>query len=88
MTTERPMLEKPVRVFEMSEFDAVVESRSVADALRDNLADAEAQLRLQQRRARRAQRRVRDLTRAVENWHALIDDYERIARSTPNDRRN
>jgi hypothetical protein len=63
--------------FRVAEFDAVAASRSVAEVLRDNLEDAQAQLRLGQRLARRAERRVADLTRAVENWRDLLDDYER-----------
>jgi hypothetical protein len=78
----------PTKLYEMSEFDAVAGSRSVADVLRDSLENAEAQLRLERRRARRAERRVNDLTRAVDNWRDLIDDYDRIARSTPDNRRN
>ncbi len=63
--------------FRVAEFDAVAGSRSVAEVLRDNLRDAESQLRLQQRTARRAERRVVDLNRAVDNWRDLLDDYER-----------
>ncbi len=72
----------------MTEFDAVAESRSVAELLRDNLESAEAQLRIQQERAQRAQQRAQDLFRAVNNWHELIEDYERATSSSLADRRN
>jgi hypothetical protein len=72
----------------MAEFDEVAASRSVGDILRDNLESAQAQLRLEQRLAGRAERRVLDLRQAVENWHELIDDYERITGSTLDARRN
>ncbi|MGZ6995072.1 MAG: hypothetical protein ACXVIM_07655 [Acidimicrobiia bacterium] len=72
----------------MSEFDDVLDTRSVAEVLRVNLENAEAQLRLEQRRARRAQQRVHDLGRAVESWHALIAEYEQATSSSAADRRN
>jgi hypothetical protein len=61
----------------MTEFDAVANDRSVAEVLRTNLENAEAQLAVVERRAERARRRADDLSRAVRNWHELIDDYER-----------
>ena len=75
-------------VFRMTEFDAVAEARSVAELLRDNLESAETQLRIQQERAQRAQQRAQDLFRAVNNWHELIEDYERATSSSVEDRRN
>ena len=72
----------------MAEFDQVADARSVDEVLRAHLEDARAQLRLEQRMARRAERRVRDVARAVENWQDLIDDYERVTRSNLYDRRN
>jgi hypothetical protein len=72
----------------MSEFDAVAETRSVAEVLRDNLESAETQLRHAKRRVQRAQQRAQDLFRAVNNWHELIEDYELATQSTPDDRRN
>ncbi len=75
-------------VFRVSEFDEIVESWPVGDVLRANLESAEAQLRLEQRRARRAERRVKDLWRAVDNWHELIDVYEQATHSAVDDRRN
>jgi cob(I)alamin adenosyltransferase len=69
----------PVACFEMAEFDAVAASRPVAEVLRANLEDAEAQLRFERRLARRAERRVNEVAQAVENWRHLIDDYERVA---------
>jgi hypothetical protein len=74
--------------FRVPEFDRVAADRSVGEALRNQLADAEAQLRFEQRLARRAERRVQDLSRAVENWQDLIDEYEARTRATPYDRRN
>jgi hypothetical protein len=75
-------------VFRMSEFDAVAEARSVAEALRDNLESAEAQLQIQRQRAERAQQRAQDLFRAVNNWHELIEDYERATHSSTSERMN
>jgi hypothetical protein len=72
----------------MSEFDAVADERSVAEILQDNLESAEAQLRIQRRRAQRAQQRAQDLFRAVNNWHELIEDYELATGSTVEDRLN
>jgi hypothetical protein len=72
----------------MTEFDEASDARSVEEVLSAHLEDARAQLRFEQRLARRADRRVRDLSRAVENWQDLIDEYERTTRSTPRDRRN
>jgi hypothetical protein len=80
-----PATPLPSALFRMPEFDTVTNERTVGDILRDSLEDAEAQLRLERRRARRAERRARDLARAVNNWHDLIDDYER---SAGNHRRN
>jgi hypothetical protein len=75
-------------VFRMQEFDAAAATRTIADVLRANLEDAEAQLRVGRRVARRAQRRVTDLDRAVQNWQDLIDDYERATGSSMENRRN
>jgi hypothetical protein len=72
----------------MEEFDAIAASRTIADVLRANLEDAEAQLRFGQREARRAQRRVADLDRAVQNWQDMVDDYERATGSSLDQRRN
>jgi hypothetical protein len=75
-------------MFRMQEFDAAAAARTIADVLRANLEDAEAQLRAGRRVARRAQRRVTDLDRAVQNWQDLIDDYERATGSSLEQRRN
>jgi hypothetical protein len=75
-------------VFRMEEFDAVAASRTIADVLQANLEDARAQLRFERREARRAERRVADLDRAVQNWQDLIDDYERATGSSLEQRRN
>jgi hypothetical protein len=72
----------------MAEFDQASDARSVGEILQAHLEDARAQLRFEQRLARRADRRVRDLSRAVENWQDLIDDYERASGTTPRQRRN
>jgi hypothetical protein len=72
----------------MTEFDQVSDARSVAELLQAHLEDAQAQLRFEQRLARRADRRVRDLSRAVENWQDLIDEYERATLTAPRMRRN
>jgi hypothetical protein len=72
----------------MTEFDQVCDARSVAELLEAHLEDARAQLRFEQRLARRADRRVRDLSRAVENWQDLIDEYERATRTAPGMRLN
>jgi hypothetical protein len=88
MRTEPIIPQASASVIRMSEFDEAAASRSAADILRDNLENAQAQLRLQRRLARRAQRRVQDLDRAVENWQDLIDDYERVTGSTIDARRN
>jgi hypothetical protein len=72
----------------MAEFDQVSDARSVGEVLHAHLEDARAQLRFEQRLARRADRRVRDLSRAVENWQDLVDEYERVTRTTPSERRN
>jgi hypothetical protein len=72
----------------MSEFDAVADARSVAELLRDNLDCAENQLRIQRRRAERAQQRAQDLFRAVNNWHELIEDYELATHTKVEDRQN
>jgi hypothetical protein len=69
-------------VFRMTEFDAVAGERSVAEVLRANLENAEAQLAVLERRAERARRYADDLGQAVRNWHELIADYER-ATGTP-----
>lgn len=84
---ETARIRRPTQ-FRVPEFDQIADGRSVSAALYDHLADAEAQLRLEQRHARRAERRVHDLTRAVENWQDLIDEYERVTRTTPHERRN
>jgi hypothetical protein len=78
----------PSELFRMPEFDSEHRQRSVGDILRDSLEDAEAQLRLQRRRARRAEQRTRDLDRAVNNWHEMIEEYERSPRSTVGQHRN
>lgn len=78
----------PSALFRMPEFDTVTEQRPVGEILRDSLEDAEAQLRLERRRARRAERRAEDLSRAVRNWQELIEDYERATTSTVEHRRN
>ena len=93
METIRESQSKSVRsiareVFRVSEFDEVAQSWSIGEVLRANLESAEAQLRLEQRRARRAERRVKDLWRAVDNWHELIADYEQATNSAMDDRRN
>jgi hypothetical protein len=72
----------------MTEFDQASEARSVQEVLHAHLEDARAQLRVEQRHVRRAERRVRDLSRAIENWLDLIDEYERVTRTTPHERRN
>lgn len=72
----------------MAEFDQASDARSVGELMHAYLEDARAQLRAEQRLARRAERRAHDLTRAVESWQDLIDDYERVTRSTPYERRN
>jgi hypothetical protein len=72
----------------MTEFDQVADARSVAELLQSHLEDARVQLRFEQRLARRADRRVRDLSRAVENWQDLIEEYERATRTAPRMRRN
>jgi hypothetical protein len=72
----------------MAEFDQVAEARPIAELLHAHLEDARAQLRFEQRLARRADRRVRDLSRAVEQWQDLIDEYERVTRTSPRERRN
>jgi hypothetical protein len=78
----------PSELFRMPEFDTVNGQRSVGDMLRDSLEDAETQLRFERRRARRAERRAQDLVRAVNNWHEMIEDYERTAKSPIEQRRN
>jgi len=75
-------------LYRFREFDAVAEERSVADILRARLEDAEAQLRVERRRARRAERRAKDLARAVNNWYELIEDFERTTNTTFDLRRN
>jgi hypothetical protein len=72
----------------MPEFDQASDARSVAELMHAHLEDARAQLRHEQRLARRADRRVRDLSRAVENWQDLVDDYERVTRTSIRERRN
>jgi hypothetical protein len=79
---------RPGLPLRMAEFDEASEARSVAEVLQSHLEDARAQLRYEQRLARRADRRVRDLSRAVEGWLDLIEDYERVTRTSVRDRRN
>jgi hypothetical protein len=86
--SERREVSRKREVFRMKEFDAAAASRTIADVLRANLEDAEAQLRVGRRMARRAQRRVADLDRAVQNWQELIEDYERATGSSREQRRN
>ena len=88
MTTPPVTESEPRRVFRMAEFDAALASRTVADVLAANLADAETQLRSARRRARLAQRRADDLDRAVHNWHELIEDYERLTGTAVQQRTN
>jgi hypothetical protein len=75
-------------VFRMAEFDAIAASRTIADVLQANLESAEAQYRVVEQRARHAQIRAEDLRRAVQNWHSLIDDYERATGTTVETRLN
>jgi hypothetical protein len=90
--THRPVAQYnstlPSELFRMPEFDSAHGQRSVGEILRDSLEDAKAQLRLERRRARRAEQRARDLDRAVNNWYELIEDYERSTRSTIDQRQN
>jgi hypothetical protein len=79
---------RPSDIFRMSEFERVAASRSVSEILRANLEDAENQLQHERARAQRAQARADRLARAVENWHELVEDYERVTGSSLAERRN
>jgi hypothetical protein len=57
-----------------SEFDQG--ERPQLELLRNNLADAEDQLRRARLRLDRAQRRVRNLEVAVQSWRVLVAQYE------------
>jgi hypothetical protein len=60
-----------------SEFDQG--ERPQMELLRNNLADAEDQLRRARLRLDRAQRRVRNLEVAVQSWRVLVAQYENSA---------
>jgi hypothetical protein len=57
-----------------SEFD--LGERPQLEVLRNNLDDAEDQLRRAQLRLDRAQRRVRNLEVAVQSWRVLVAQFE------------